>query len=138
MTDKGACNKADDDWAHLVYCCFQIESSSNPLWTSREQQNDYLFVPEKSHVAMLDLDTGERVKTLSGHYSNVKCLRFNPNQLELYSGGKDKYIHIWSPESEQNENTVNNQITCDNWSDSEWLFKDSCQISIFFRIFFYY
>ena len=81
--------------------------------------NDYLFVPEKSHVAMLDLDTGERVKTLSGHYSNVKCLRFNPNQLELYSGGKDKYIHIWSPESEQNENTVNNQITCDNWSDSE-------------------
>ena len=82
---------------------------------------DCVFVPESSRVSLLALDTGGRLGTLSGHYGSVHCLKFNPQQLELYTGGKDKHVHIWSPESEQSQDDADdeNKLTCDTWSDSD-------------------
>ena len=84
-------------------------------------ENEYLFVPEKSNVAMLDMSSGRCVKLLTGHYRNVKCLVYNPQQVELYTGGKDKKIHIWSPETENShlENNDQMQLQSDTWSDSD-------------------
>lgn len=85
-------------------------------------ENEYLFVPEKSNVAMLDISSGRCVKYLTGHYRNVKCLVYNPQHVELYTGGKDKKIHIWSPETE-NLHVENNEqlqnLQSDTWSDSD-------------------
>ena len=82
---------------------------------------DCVFVPESSRVSLLALDTGGRLATLSGHYGSVHCLKFNPQQLELYTGGKDKHVHIWSPESEQSQDDADdeNKLTRDTWSDTE-------------------
>lgn len=35
--------------------------------------------------------------TLQGHYENVNCCCYSANDQELYTGGNDRQILIWSP-----------------------------------------
>ena len=78
-----------------------------------------VFVPEQTGVAMLNLTTGRRVNTLSGHFSKIYCLKYNPQQLELYTSGKDRYVHVWSPVEGGEDNSESRHLTCDTWSDSD-------------------
>ena len=78
-----------------------------------------VFVPEQTGVAMLNLTSGRRVNTLSGHFSKIYCLKYNPQQLELYTSGKDRYVHVWSPVEGGEDNSESRHLTCDTWSDSD-------------------
>ena len=101
----------------------EIDTSSKlstvDLEVSSGSDRDLVFVPEETHVAMLDLNTGRRIKNLSGHFSKVYCLKFNHQQLELYTSGKDRYVHVWSPVDRREDNVEINHLTCDTWSDSD-------------------
>jgi len=70
-------------------------------------------------VAMLDLTTGKWVNTLSGHFSKIYCIKYNPQQLELYTSGRDRYVHVWSPVESGDEDSESKHLTCDTWSDSD-------------------
>jgi len=102
----------------------EIDSSDKlstvDLEISSGRDGGLVFVPEETGVAMLDLTTGKRVKTLSGHFSKIYCLKYNPQQLELYTSGRDRFVHVWSPvESGDDINSESKQLTCDTWSDSD-------------------
>jgi len=94
---------------------------------------DFLFVPEKSFILMIDLQSGKTFRPLVGHYGSVTTIAYNSDNMELYSGAKDKNILIWEPETSKTKawmdfrNKVNddldetqpNQIIRDTWSSDE-------------------
>eukprot|EP00090_Calanus_glacialis_P006873 TRINITY_DN15373_c0_g1_i1.p1 TRINITY_DN15373_c0_g1~~TRINITY_DN15373_c0_g1_i1.p1 ORF type:complete len:405 (+),score=102.14 TRINITY_DN15373_c0_g1_i1:44-1258(+) len=96
---------------------------------------DFLFVPEKSFILMIDLQTGKTVRPLVGHYGSVAAMAYSPANMELYSGAKDKNILIWEPETTKvkawldHKNKVEDEsdetqtgvshITRDTWSSDE-------------------
>ena len=46
---------------------------------------------------MLDMMTGEKIKTLAGHFGTVYCSVIHPLDQELYTGGSDTNILCWAP-----------------------------------------
>ena len=96
---------------------------------------DFLFVPEKSFILMIDLQTGKTVRPLVGHYGSVAAMAYSSANMELYSGAKDKHILIWEPETTKvkawldHNNKVEDDpdetqtgmshITRDTWSSDE-------------------
>lgn len=46
---------------------------------------------------MFDILTGKLVNELTqGHFESINCCVYNPNLSELYSGGNDSQILVWS------------------------------------------
>lgn len=93
--------------------------SSVDLEISSGGDRSLVFVPEQSGVAMLELTTGRRVSTLSGHFSQIYCLKYNRQQLELYTSGRDRYVHVWSPVESGDDCSESRHLICDTWSDSD-------------------
>ena len=93
--------------------------STVDLEISSGRDGALVFVPEENVVAMLDLTTGKWVNTLSGHFSKIYCIKYNPQQLELYTSGRDRYVHVWSPVESGDEDSESKHLTCDTWSDSD-------------------
>jgi len=92
---------------------------------------DFLFLPEKSFILMINLQTGKTVRQLVGHYGSVSSLAYSPDSMELYSGAKDKNILIWEAETSRVQAWLDNknkgteeeenkdQFTRDTWSSDE-------------------
>ncbi|XP_071851733.1 DNA excision repair protein ERCC-8-like [Apostichopus japonicus] len=96
------------------------------------------FIPTVNDVDVYDLQNGEMVYDLKGHYHKVNCCVFHPHLQELYSGGNDSNILVWEPdlgrhpdkyeeEVEQQQQTTTNSprvlagpnATADAWSSDE-------------------
>ena len=80
---------------------------------------DSLFVGEKAAVRVFDIETGREGRRLTGHYSTVTSLAYSHTRLELYSGGRDKHILLWSPSRPSDSEDQAAAVTRDNWSSSE-------------------
>ena len=80
---------------------------------------DSLFVGEKATVRVFDMETGREGRSLTGHYSTVTSLVYGHHSLELYSGGRDKHILLWSPSQHSETEDQAAAVTRDNWSSSE-------------------
>ena len=80
---------------------------------------DSLFVGEKAAVRVFDIETGREGRRLTGHYSTVTCLAYSQHSLELYSGGRDKHILLWSPSGSSDSEDQAAAVTRDTWSSSE-------------------
>eukprot|EP00092_Neocalanus_flemingeri_P002128 GFUD01002268.1.p1 GENE.GFUD01002268.1~~GFUD01002268.1.p1 ORF type:complete len:403 (+),score=84.44 GFUD01002268.1:59-1267(+) len=94
---------------------------------------DFLFVPEKSFILLIDLQTGKTLRPMVGHYGSVSAMAYSSANMELYSGAKDKNILIWEPETsrikawmdhknkveEDSDETRQSQLTRDTWSSDE-------------------
>jgi WD40 repeat protein/DNA-binding SARP family transcriptional activator len=48
-------------------------------------------------IALWDLASGERIRTLSGHQGHVASIAFNPDGSRLVSGGSDATVRVWDP-----------------------------------------
>lgn len=48
-------------------------------------------------IVLWNLDTGVKMKILSGHHESVQCLAYNKQLNLLISGGSDKTIRLWEP-----------------------------------------
>ncbi|XP_049848627.1 DNA excision repair protein ERCC-8-like [Schistocerca gregaria] len=60
-----------------------------------------VYHPCRRQICVFDIKTGKKVRTLSGHYENVKVSVFHPHLQELYSGSADGEILIWVPSGDQ-------------------------------------
>ncbi|XP_033737189.1 DNA excision repair protein ERCC-8-like [Pecten maximus] len=61
---------------------------------------DILFVPNGTNIEMLDIFRGSQIDILRGHYMRVNCCIIHPHYQELYSGGSDRNILVWTPDTE--------------------------------------
>nr|XP_057927389.1 DNA excision repair protein ERCC-8 [Doryrhamphus excisus] len=91
---------------------------------------EFAFVPCGSSVAVYAIHTGELVTMLRGHYNQVDCCEFHPDNQDLYSAGKDGNILAWVPvlrapdvEEESNKDAPRhssvNPAFQDTWSDED-------------------
>ena len=60
---------------------------------------DVAIVPNESNLEILELHSGMQVSTLRGHYCQVNCCVYHRDRHEVYSGGNDRNILIWLPET---------------------------------------
>lgn len=105
---------------------------------STNTSDELIFVPSETDVVVFELHTGMRVNTLLGHFNSANCCAYNTLTQELYSGGNDRNILLWTPDTEQEKLfddhitlstnkrpesnvTINclNRVTADNWSSSD-------------------
>ncbi|KAF5456106.1 hypothetical protein F2P56_025617 [Juglans regia] len=92
--------------------------TSKPIQLATTQDSAFVFVPCMSAVKAFDVWSGKTSLTFRGHYEYVNCCWFSSQEQELYTGGNDRQILVWSPSSliadELDEEQAQDQ---DNWSD---------------------
>lgn len=81
--------KIDNEWKKNI-----------DIGISRGCSPDILYVPNSTKIEMLDLYKGSRIDYLRGHYMRVNCCIFHPYYQELYSGGSDRNILVWTPDTD--------------------------------------
>ncbi|KAL8487667.1 hypothetical protein ACS0TY_023673 [Phlomoides rotata] len=97
--------------------------NSKAIQIAVSQDSTLAFVPCMSTVKVFDIWSGQTKCSFRGHYENVNCCWYNAMDQELYTGGNDRHILVWSP-YELNMDKVdewrNEQAAAvdqDNWSD---------------------
>ena len=74
---------------------------------------DVLFVPNRSNIDLFDIYTGEKIDRLKGHYNAVNCCKYHESTQNLYSGGNDRNILIWTPATDSAyDDYLKSQSTC--------------------------
>lgn len=58
---------------------------------------DLIFIPNGKSIDAYDIMSGKRQYTLHGHFRQVNCCYYHPDFNELYSGGSDRNILVWTP-----------------------------------------
>ncbi|KAH6781129.1 Transducin/WD40 repeat-like superfamily protein [Perilla frutescens var. hirtella] len=97
--------------------------SSKPLQMAVSQDSAVAFVPCMTTVKVFDIWSGQTKCAFRGHYENVNCCWYNALDQELYTGGNDRQILVWSPPksiSDEVDESKNGQAAAsdqDNWSD---------------------
>ena len=83
-------------------------------------------VPSDSSIKCLDIKTGEVVNSLSGHYNSVNCCTLHPDYPELYSGGNDRVVLIWSAyrDAAYTQHLEINAKIKPNYKDDDWSSTD--------------
>lgn len=66
-------------------------------------QGDIVYRSCHKVIEAYDIQTGRLVNVLRGHYDTVTSSVFHPSLPQLYTGGMDKKILIWTPMNEMNE-----------------------------------
>ncbi|TPX43583.1 hypothetical protein SeLEV6574_g04979 [Synchytrium endobioticum] len=80
---------------------------------------------DNRQILVFDMLTGELVKRLRGHFARVGCVALRSHHQELYSGGNDHEILVWTPMKDelpddfQTTSTRSIQITTKAWSDDD-------------------
>jgi len=57
------------------------------------------FVPVASDVVVFDVEDGQKLSVLRGHYGRVNCVAVSRTTHSLYSGAHDRAILVWTPDS---------------------------------------
>lgn len=58
---------------------------------------EMVFIPHDSNIDVFCLRTGAKLLRLVGHYNDCNTMVYHPYYNELYSGGNDRNIIVWSP-----------------------------------------
>ncbi|KAE9458784.1 hypothetical protein C3L33_09307, partial [Rhododendron williamsianum] len=137
--------KATEDGMYLLSAgsdsrlrLWDIESSCNTLVNfetarlqtgkamqlSTTQDSTLVFVPCMTSVKVFDVWSGKTVQTFRGHYDHVNCCCYSLQDQELYTGGTDRQILVWSPSKltsdeldERSKIGKTSTLDEDNWSD---------------------
>ncbi|XP_058786131.1 WD repeat-containing protein ATCSA-1 [Vicia villosa] len=92
--------------------------TSKPIQLATTQDSTVVFVPCMRVVKAFDMWSGNAHTILRGHYESVNSCWFNQQDQELYTGGNDRQILVWSPArsiaDEMDEGDPDDQ---DNWSN---------------------
>ncbi len=65
---------------------------------SRDTFPEFVYVPSRETVKVYNVESGQLVTSLNGHFSNVKCCFYDFFMHELYTGCVDGLILIWCDE----------------------------------------
>ncbi|GMH03188.1 hypothetical protein Nepgr_005027 [Nepenthes gracilis] len=71
--------------------------TSKGIQLAATQDSSLVFVPCMTTVKAFDVWSGHTLLTFQGHYEYVNCCWFSAEDQELYTGGNDRQILIWSP-----------------------------------------
>ncbi|XP_022772919.1 DNA excision repair protein ERCC-8-like isoform X2 [Durio zibethinus] len=92
--------------------------TSKAIQLAISQDSAHVFVPCMTVVKAFDVWSGKMSHTFRGHYESVNCCWFSSQDQELYTGGSDRQILVWSPckliTDDMDEGHTKDQ---DNWSD---------------------
>ncbi|GAU31180.1 hypothetical protein TSUD_316050 [Trifolium subterraneum] len=92
--------------------------TSRPIQLATAQDSALVFVPCMRVVKAFDMWSGNAHMVLRGHYESVNSCWFNQQDQELYTGGNDRQILVWSPArsiaDEMGEGDPDDQ---DSWSN---------------------
>lgn len=89
------------------------------------------YVPCEGHVYVIEVYSGRIIRILHGHFNIVNCSYYRQSNQELYTGGKDRNILMWTPDYSQRQAYAENATdeekkttlpivrTLDNWSSDE-------------------
>ncbi|XP_050364394.1 WD repeat-containing protein ATCSA-1-like [Argentina anserina] len=91
--------------------------TSRPIQLATSPSSPLAFVPCMATVKAFDMWSGRTALTFRGHYEHVNCCWFSSQDQELYTGGNDRKILVWSPSrliSDEDEGPGEDE---DNWSD---------------------
>ncbi|XP_057776561.1 WD repeat-containing protein ATCSA-1-like [Salvia miltiorrhiza] len=97
--------------------------SSKAIQMAVSQDSALSFVPCMTTVKVFDIWSGQTKCAFRGHYENVNCCWYNAQDQELYTGGNDRQILVWSPPksiSNEEDELKNGEAATsdqDNWSD---------------------
>lgn len=58
-----------------------------------------VFVPATSDIFVFDVDDGQRLSVLRGHYGRVNCVALSRSTHSLYSGANDRAILVWTADT---------------------------------------
>jgi len=83
-------------------------------------RSQLVLVPSKGWVRVLDLWTGQSAGNLCGHFDRVNCCVFREHYNEVYSGGKDRNVLVWTADirAPQEVEVPTSQFS-DAWSSDE-------------------
>lgn len=56
-----------------------------------------IYVPHDSNIDVFNMTNGDKLDTLRGHYNQVACCFYDSMRQDLYSGGNDRNILVWKP-----------------------------------------
>ncbi|RVX22666.1 DNA excision repair protein ERCC-8 [Vitis vinifera] len=90
-------------WDIMSGCNTLVNFETVRLQTSKAMQlaitNDsaLVFVPCMTAVKAFDVWSGKTTMTFRGHYEYVNCCWLSLQDQELYTGGNDRQILVWSP-----------------------------------------
>ncbi|MED6217616.1 WD repeat-containing protein ATCSA-1 [Stylosanthes scabra] len=92
--------------------------TNKPIQLATSQDSTRVFVPCMRTVKAFDMWSGSTSATFRGHYECVNSCWFNEQDQELYTGGSDRQILVWSPprliSDEMEEGIAEDQ---DSWSN---------------------
>ncbi|QHO30412.1 WD repeat-containing protein ATCSA-1 isoform X1 [Arachis duranensis] len=92
--------------------------TNKPIQLATSQDSTRVFVPCMRTVKAFDMWSGSTSATFRGHYECVNSCWFNEQDQELYTGGNDRQILVWSParliSDEMEEGIAEDQ---DSWSN---------------------
>ncbi|KAK4387605.1 WD repeat-containing protein ATCSA-1 [Sesamum angolense] len=97
--------------------------SSKAIQMAVSQDSSLAFVPCMTTAKAFDIWSGQTKCTFRGHYENVNCCWYDALNQELYTGGNDRQILVWSPSksiSDEVDEWRKEQaatVDQDNWSD---------------------
>ena len=95
---------------------------------SNNCKHPILYLPSEGDIFVIDLFSGTEIKTLNGHFHSVNCCYYRESFQELYSGGNDRNVLLWTADEYENETMNSNEQnkilhtkskTADDWSDDE-------------------
>ncbi|CAK9155431.1 unnamed protein product [Ilex paraguariensis] len=98
--------------------------TSKAIQLAVTQDSALVFVPCMTAAKAFDVWSGKTMLTFRGHYEYVNCCCYSAQDQELYTGGNDRQILVWSPPKsisvEVDEWKRKGQAPApdkDNWSD---------------------
>ncbi|XP_010999874.1 PREDICTED: DNA excision repair protein ERCC-8 isoform X1 [Populus euphratica] len=91
--------------------------TSKPIQLATAQDSNLVFVPCMTSVKAFDVWSGKMYVTFRGHYEYVNCCWFSSQDQELYTGGNDRQILVWSPARLISNEDASPAEDRDNWSD---------------------
>lgn len=60
-----------------------------------------VFVPSSTDVVAFNIDDGQRISVLRGHYKQVNVAAYWSPLRTLFTGSNDRAIVVWTPESSE-------------------------------------
>ncbi|KAL3505054.1 hypothetical protein ACH5RR_034895 [Cinchona calisaya] len=97
--------------------------TSKPIQLATTQDSAIVFVPCMTTTKAFDMWSGKTMLNFRGHYENVSCCWYSAQDQELYTGGNDRQILVWSPansttgEVDEWRKGQAAALDQDNWSD---------------------
>ncbi|KAI5655189.1 hypothetical protein M9H77_32376 [Catharanthus roseus] len=97
--------------------------TSKGIQLATSQDSDLVFVPCMTTAKGFDMWSGKTMLNFRGHYETVNCCMYSSLDQELYTGGTDRQILVWSPststsvELEERRKGQTAEPDQDNWSD---------------------